>query len=95
MAAASADTTYELAFFHLLSHSAFLQNCSIPFPHSPTTNIYAHTEPPRRFHKNSKYRLKSDVPHRLCWLQVKDYPGLLRVVSWVFNGLELVVKRAR
>ena len=28
-------------------------------------------------------------------LQVKDYPGLLRVVSWVFNGLELVVKRAK
>jgi len=28
-------------------------------------------------------------------MTVKDYPGLLRVVSWVFNGLELVVKRAK
>ena len=28
-------------------------------------------------------------------LQVKDYPGLLRVVAWVLNGLELIVKRAK
>lgn len=28
-------------------------------------------------------------------VQVKDYPGLLRVVSWVLNGLELVVKKAK
>jgi UTP:GlnB (protein PII) uridylyltransferase len=27
--------------------------------------------------------------------QVKDYPGLLRVISWVLNGLELLVENAR
>lgn len=28
-------------------------------------------------------------------VQVKDYPGLLRVSAWVLNGLELVVKKAK
>ncbi|KAK9830186.1 hypothetical protein WJX72_010186 [[Myrmecia] bisecta] len=27
-------------------------------------------------------------------LEVKDYPGLLRVVAWVLNGLELIVENA-
>ena len=27
--------------------------------------------------------------------QVKDYPGLVRVIAWVLNGLELVVQKAR
>lgn len=28
-------------------------------------------------------------------VEVKDYPGLLRVIAWVINGLELVVQNAR
>ncbi len=28
-------------------------------------------------------------------VEVKDYPGLLRVIAWVVNGLELVVQNAR
>ena len=28
-------------------------------------------------------------------VEVKDYPGLLRVIAWVVNGLELIVQNAR
>lgn len=28
-------------------------------------------------------------------VEVKDYPGLLRVIAWVLNGLQLVVQNAR
>lgn len=28
-------------------------------------------------------------------LEMKDYPGLLRVVAWVLNGLSLLVENAR
>ncbi len=27
--------------------------------------------------------------------QVKDYPGLLRVITWVINGLDLLVETAK
>jgi hypothetical protein len=27
--------------------------------------------------------------------QVKDYPGLLRVIAWVINGLDLLVENAK
>lgn len=28
-------------------------------------------------------------------VEVKDYPGLLRVIAWVLNGLQLIVQNAR
>ena len=28
-------------------------------------------------------------------VEVKDYPGLLRVIAWVLNGLQLTVQNAR
>lgn len=28
-------------------------------------------------------------------LQVKDYPGLLRVIAWVINGVDLIVENAK
>ena len=28
-------------------------------------------------------------------MQVKDYPGLLRVIAWVINGLDLLVENAK
>ena len=31
----------------------------------------------------------------LMKVEVKDYPGLLRVIAWVLNGLQLVVQNAR
>ncbi len=31
----------------------------------------------------------------LVFLQVKDYPGLLRVITWVINGLDLLVETAK
>ena len=40
-------------------------------------------------------KFKGGVKSPLSSVQVKDYPGLLRVIAWVFNGLELVVKKAR
>ena len=27
--------------------------------------------------------------------QVKDYPGLLRVIAWVINGVDLIVENAK
>ena len=28
-------------------------------------------------------------------MQVKDYPGLLRVIAWVINGVDLIVENAK
>ena len=28
-------------------------------------------------------------------MQVKDYPGLMRVIAWVINGLDLLVENAK
>ena len=32
---------------------------------------------------------------RSSLMQVKDYPGLLRVIAWVINGLDLLVENAK
>ena len=45
----------------------------------------------------------STEPFALCHMldavlpmcQVKDYPGLLRVIAWVINGLDLLVENAK
>lgn len=29
------------------------------------------------------------------FMQVKDYPGLLRVIAWVINGVDLIVENAK
>ena len=67
------------------------------------SHIYAGQEP----FLNLLYLCRSGTLLKFRWLQrllqcrnsshlqVKDYPGLLRVVAWVLNGLEIVVKRAK
>ena len=37
---------------------------------------------------------QSDEKSTIIRVEVKNYPGLLRVIAWVVNGLELVVQNA-
>ena len=50
--------------------------------------------PHARGHRASPWgaRLLSLPP---ACMQVKDYPGLLRVIAWVINGLDLLVENAK
>lgn len=38
---------------------------------------------------------ESDDKFTILRVEVKDYPGLLRVCAWVLNGLQLTVQNAR
>lgn len=38
---------------------------------------------------------ESDEKFTILRVEVKDYPGLLRVCAWVLNGLQLTVQNAR
>ena len=38
---------------------------------------------------------KSHEQFTILRVEVKDYPGLLRVIAWVLNGLQLTVQNAR
>ena len=38
---------------------------------------------------------ESHAQYTILHVEVKDYPGLLRVIAWVLNGLQLTVQNAR
>lgn len=42
-----------------------------------------------------QFLARQGSPNRRCDAQVKDYPGLLRVIAWVINGLDLLVENAK